>query len=95
MSAHEWRRPVRDPDSRQRDSTTTYGDMAQRRVGVHITRGLPLLEQTTVPFLKLYTFLAFFLSRNGFQDLSWKSEAYSWKFVRPYVRTCVLLSTFS
>ena len=39
--------------------------------------------------------LLVFLSRNGFQDLSWKSEAYSWKFVRPYVRTCVLLSTFS
>ena len=29
-----------------------------------------------------------YLSRNGFQDLSWKSEAWSWKFVRTYVRTC-------
>ena len=29
------------------------------------------------------------LSRNGFQDLSWKSEAYSWKFVRACVRACV------
>ncbi len=32
------------------------------------------------------------LSRNGFQDLSWKSVACGWKFVRASVRTCVRAS---
>jgi hypothetical protein len=39
------------------------------------------------------------LSRNGFQDLSWKSVACGWKFVRASVRASVRpyvrLSTFS